>query len=289
MKKLFAIMMMFLAVPAFADGLNEELIAGSDKPEKATTLTEWKEKKAAERRAAEQAAAARAAQQQARQQAAAQTVSQQTAQPVAQKQAVSQSASRQQASQRSRAVSQKQPSQSVSSRSDSSALTHSAEADTLAFYVAPRLGYGDTITAGFDNPDARVFGAAFGAHITDAVRVEFEYANNKKAKMEKRAGFKNTYAQDNYALNAYYDFDSDSKLRPFVGAGVGLYRAKVATQENGIKETKTNKNYFASVQAGVSYALTRFVALEAMARYRMLNHGRHNQNLEGLGGVRFSF
>lgn len=124
----------------------------------------------------------------------------------------------------------------------------------------------------------------------DGIRVELEY-NYRKPTVRSQVtpyadaatrGFdaeKIKVSHDSAMINAYYDFDTDSKFRPYVGGGIGVARLKangkvasVATtagtteyEVNGLSRSKNNVAW--NLGAGVGYQLNENVVVDAGYRY----------------------
>ena len=63
-------------------------------------------------------------------------------------------------------------------------------------------------------------------------------------------------------LNAYYDIDTGTKFTPYVGAGIGMARLK-AKIDDETDFSKSKTTFAWQVGAGISYAMTENVSLDA--------------------------
>lgn len=101
-----------------------------------------------------------------------------------------------------------------------------------------------------------------------ALRTELEFIHN--------ADIKDRYTMDGwettsklrtqaYMLNFYYDFDTDSKFTPYVGAGVGYAKVKANLINNNINTSDNNLAW--QLGAGISYAMNDNLSIDAGYRY----------------------
>ena len=68
-------------------------------------------------------------------------------------------------------------------------------------------------------------------------------------------------------LNAYYDINTGTKFTPYVGAGIGYSHLKAKIHDVDFSESKSDNNFTWQIGAGVSYAMTDNIALDAGYRY----------------------
>ncbi len=145
----------------------------------------------------------------------------------------------------------------------------------------------------------------------DAVRTELEL--NIKQDAEKKfsevsedegddAGVETTklsVENNSVMINAYYDINTGTKLTPYVGAGIGMAHLKATAKYDDGKDSKSKNNFAWQVGAGVAYALTDNVALDAGYRYTdagdvKISDGESTNKYEAkshefLLGARYSF
>lgn len=138
------------------------------------------------------------------------------------------------------------------------------------------------------------FNLAVGAETklcnNDGVRVELEY-NYRKPTVKSMftpyhdSGDSILYADkvkvshDSMMVNAYYDFNTNTKFTPYVGGGIGVARLKANGKEAiaanvgktdfyGVDGLSRSKNNFAwNVGAGVGYQVNENVTIDAGYRY----------------------
>lgn len=111
-----------------------------------------------------------------------------------------------------------------------------------------------------------------------ALRTELEL--NLKSDAEKKyadewSTEKVSMENNSVMLNAYYDIDTGTRFTPYVGAGIGVSHLKgtykwssndTDIDENG-KYSKSKNNFTWQVGAGVAYALTDNISVDAGYRY----------------------
>lgn len=123
----------------------------------------------------------------------------------------------------------------------------------------------------------------------DGIRVELEY-NYRKPTVRSQVhpyadgtvkGFdaeKIKVSHDSVMINAYYDFDTNTKFTPYVSGGIGVARlkanGKVANVEHGATTTyeidglsRSKNNLAWNLGAGVGYQVNENVVVDAGYRY----------------------
>ncbi len=151
-------------------------------------------------------------------------------------------------------------------------LTTGANAADFQQYVALRGGYslGDVgvkiENVGVEdllNIDEDVYGlsVAYGLKKKD-FRAELELNWNEEAKM-KDGDYTAKWKDRSLSLNAYYDIPTNTKITPYVGAGVGVAFLRFKDFEEKHKSTE----FTWQVGAGVSYALNDKWNLDVGYRY----------------------
>ena len=122
------------------------------------------------------------------------------------------------------------------------------------------------------------------------LRIELEYAQNGNAE-KTILGEKEKFKSYAFFVNAYFDFETNSAFRPYVGAGIGGSRVKFGDK------SKNDAAY--NYSAGINYLLNDNVALDL--GYRFSNYADFEEKEllikteytayanEIMFGVRFSF
>lgn len=163
------------------------------------------------------------------------------------------------------------------------ACLFASNANALDFnqYVSGKLTYSDAShdvkwsnedgDAGKQKFDDNIWGGsvAYGVK-TGAVRTELEL--NMKQDAEKKLhedGDTTKISMENSSvmLNAYYDINTGTKFTPYVGAGIGYSHLKAKIHDVDFSESKSDNNFTWQIGAGVSYAMTDNLALDAGYRY----------------------
>ena len=172
------------------------------------------------------------------------------------------------------------------------------------FYATLRAGMGGTYgwdenkkTGKVENPVGAILSLSLGAYLTPNVRIDGEFAYHTKDDLysgkDTYIKGKGEYSQYDFGLNAYYDFNAGSKIRPFIGVGVWGVTSKVTSDiENTYGDTRdtsrSKTNVAVSGALGLAFQLTDLVTLEAMGRGRYIFNEKI-YNIEGLVGSRFRF
>lgn len=79
---------------------------------------------------------------------------------------------------------------------------------------------------------------------------------------------KNKVRMDTYMVNGYYDFRNSSDFTPYLTAGIGLAHLKNTQYLADLVDVSADTNNFAwGVGAGVKYAVTSNISIDASYRY----------------------
>ena len=150
-------------------------------------------------------------------------------------------------------------------------------ANELNPYVSAKLRYVD-MTSEYTEPgysfdvDDKVMGAsiAVGASIktnNGAIRAELEYNRNEDAEKTLYSVVKTEVETQSVMLNGYYDIDTGTKLTPYVGGGIGYSKVKGKMSVAGLSDSMDDNNFAWQLGAGVGYAITDNVTVDAGYRY----------------------
>ncbi len=191
-----------------------------------------------------------------------------------------------------------------------------ANAIELKQYVSGKLTYSDAShdikwvsedEAGTDKFSDNVFGGSLAYGVkTGAVRTELELnikQDAEKTYHDEDGSTKMSMENNSIMLNVYYDIDTGTKFTPYVGAGIGASRLKASLKYNDLdgafNGSKSKTNFAWQIGAGVSYAMTDNLALDAGYRYtdagevKWYNNDSNNEweakSHEFLLGARYSF
>lgn len=172
------------------------------------------------------------------------------------------------------------------------------------FYLSLHAGIGGTFgwdenktTGEVNNPIGAVLGLSIGAYLKPNVRLEGEFAYHTKDDLYSGKDVyitgKGEYSQYDFGANLYYDFNTHSDIRPFIGLGVWGISSKISSDiQNTYGDTRDTSrsvtNFAVSGALGISYQVNSTVTLEAMTRARYI-FSEDIYNLEGLVSSRFSF
>lgn len=129
------------------------------------------------------------------------------------------------------------------------------------------------------------------------LRVELEYGiySKTKSKESARSGSVSLSAEQDFNvqtvfMNLYYDFDTGTRLTPYIGAGAGLAlidsKGKIGVTGPGggsFSSSHSNTNFAWNVGVGLEYALTDTISLDA--GYRFVGLGKAKTGTVHLGGL----
>lgn len=197
-----------------------------------------------------------------------------------------------------------------------SIFAFNANAMDVSPYVSAKLKYTisepevDFTKTGGDkfDVDDKVFGGAVALGLSTklpagAIRAELEYNKSADAKKTHAAAVDDIIGSaafkvetQSFMLNGYYDFDTNTQIKPYVGAGIGYTKLKGSAKFDGESMGSMDDNTFTwQIGAGVGYALNNNITIEA--GYRYVNYGDFKEDdvkLESkaheiLAGVRYNF
>ena len=152
---------------------------------------------------------------------------------------------------------------------------------------------------GLGEDSQHVWGTSFAAGVANgAIRTEIEWHRNTAARLSNtrvRTYFGEAEADGNKTkiktnailLNAYYDFDMGSAFTPYIGAGIGYGKTKIAMaryeDEWLTKRTTSHTNITWQIGAGVAYALNDNVSVDV--GYRYIDYGKFDKKFIADGFV----
>lgn len=162
----------------------------------------------------------------------------------------------------------------------------------------------DTDTTKFKNTHKGVFGGgvAVGYDFNDQyqlpVRIDFsaKFRSNAESNQTFTDDFansesiKNKVRMDTYMVNGYYDFYNSSDFTPYLTAGIGMSHLKHNISDEEGETMSANSNNFAwGVGAGVKYAITSNISIDASYRYidggKVTNSKTENWSDDGASGT----
>lgn len=167
--------------------------------------------------------------------------------------------------------------------------------------IVTGTNFGTEVTRNFQSYDdsKRVWGTSFAAGVSyglegGAIRTELEWQRNTAARMNNTIASydgvgdaeteKTKIKTHAYMLNAYYDFDTCTKFTPYVGAGIGLAKTKIARHGEydgpfmrGGEGTVKHTGIAWQIGAGIAYALNDNVSVDV--GYRYIDYGKFKDSL----------
>ena len=155
-----------------------------------------------------------------------------------------------------------------------------AHAQERSWYVRGDLGGGFNgqfdKNRGLDLKDSAFGAAGVGYDLGNGLRFEGEMTYTK-ADVEKASGDASTLGG---FANVVYDFNTPGRVKPFVGAGVGVARVKL--DSGPVDDSDTGFAYQA--KAGVSYKVNARLTAEAAYRYQRVDDLKFGSGGYGANG-----
>lgn len=175
------------------------------------------------------------------------------------------------------------------------AFASSASALEVSPYVSAKLSYdwakNDAIwgRSGGNDLKRKLHKNTWGGHyaagaISGPVRAEIEWNHYKDVKRKIPQLNKKIRLQNNILLlNAYYDINTCTPWTPYVGAGMGVAMLKYTEKatDSNYKGNWKAYNFAWQIGAGVTYELTRNIALDG--GYRYINAGAADNHRTSAG------
>ena len=94
--------------------------------------------------------------------------------------------------------------------------------------------------------------------------------------------WKNSVEAHSLMINLYYDFDTGTKFNPYFVGGIGLARVEGKVDDIDESYSKKATNFAWQLGAGVAYALTDNISIDA--GYRYTDMGDVTKTISGPGG-----
>ena len=164
-------------------------------------------------------------------------------------------------------------------------ITINAQAMELTPYVSAKLKYTNIDTKlkepGFSmSMNDNVKGGSFAVGISQKTeagdfRAELEYTLNENAKDDLLGVLKAEFKTQAVMLNTYYDIKTQTKLRPYIGYGIGFSRVKGTLSVDGFSASAQKNNLAWQMGGGFGYNITDHTTLDT--GYRYMNYGSFSQ------------
>ncbi len=126
-----------------------------------------------------------------------------------------------------------------------------------------------------------------------SIRAELEYSKKADSKKSYTEFYGDKYSTkietQTYMINAYYDFDTGTKITPYVMGGIGYAKLKAKDQYWSEEYGKSllNKTKFAwQIGAGASYNINNHLSVDAGYRYIDYGNAAASETVD-LGGDEF--
>jgi len=159
------------------------------------------------------------------------------------------------------------------------------------FYAGAHVGVGTSLgwPNGLNDLVVPVGGLTIGTYLDDNVRADAEFLYHGEGKLAKLNNGEVKYKQYNLGANIYYDINTGSLMKPFIGAGVWGVQGKTSAKLNERSSLMSGVKLGLSISAGITRPITDEFTFVAMARARYIFSKEGIYNLEGLFGVQYHF
>jgi opacity protein-like surface antigen len=141
-----------------------------------------------------------------------------------------------------------------------------------------------------DKESGKLFSVKIGAEFMDRWRFDVgyrqyesqDYTTDSFRPPTPTFFYKSTIKSKAVMATVYYDFYKYKKIEFYGGAGVGVSRSKVSTNDTVVEGTGSETNFSWQVELGTDYSLTDSLVLNVGLRY--VDLGKTKIDLQGIGG-----
>lgn len=135
-----------------------------------------------------------------------------------------------------------------------------------------------------NNKELNSLRVAAGVKLFDALRTELELGMNTGTRVS-WDDIENSTFSNALLVNAYYDFDTHTGFKPYIGAGIGIAELEYKNEDwiTGLVFKDKGTNFAYQFGAGVSYDFNKHFSLDV--GYRYTNYGVFKKATTALGGV----
>ncbi len=95
--------------------------------------------------------------------------------------------------------------------------------------------------------------------------------------------------QLSFMANVYHDFLPGSRIRPYIGAGLGAVDVDVTASLGGFAASASDTEFVYQLMAGLTFEATQNIAIDAEYRYTEVDTSPNVENHAILIGTRFKF
>ena len=131
-------------------------------------------------------------------------------------------------------------------------------------------------------------GADFqGIRAEDGIRAEIEYAYRalkSKTSVEEGVAGKEKFGMQTYMLNGYYDFATGTKVKPYIGAGLGLADVKLKYQDPDDLISISKTKFAWNLNAGIGMEVSKNMVIDLGYRYLQVEDFKKDF---GVGSLKF--
>lgn len=141
-------------------------------------------------------------------------------------------------------------------------------------YISGNVGFGfrpdgdiSSSTLPFENDPAFVVNGAIGIELQQMFRVEGEIGYHVNTADQGNSGVDWTFRTLSFMANGYFDFPTQSPVRPYVGAGVGIAVIELEAESGGSSASEDDGVGAFQFMAGVGFEISPKAVLNFGYRY----------------------
>ena len=149
-----------------------------------------------------------------------------------------------------------------------------AQNQPQSMYLSGNIGFGirpdadiSISTRPFENDPAFVINGAIGMEVTPMIRIEGEIGAHFNTADQGGTGNDWTFRTLSFMGNGYFDFPTQSPLRPYVGAGLGFANIELEVESGGFTATEDDWVTAVQLMAGLGYDISPRASLNFGYRY----------------------
>lgn len=173
-------------------------------------------------------------------------------------------------------------------------FSFSAQAGEMKPYASVKAVYSwekaktdDGQESGSETFKAPGLNVAVGINLKDSIRLEGEYGYRAlKSKLDPSGGIigKEKFGIQTYMLNGYYDFATGTKIKPYIGAGLGLADVKLKYQDPDDLISISKTKFAWNLNAGIGMEVTKNMVIDLGYRYLQVEDFKKDF---GVGSLKF--
>ncbi len=160
-------------------------------------------------------------------------------------------------------------------------------ASVKAVYSWEKAKTDDGQESGSETFKAPGLNVAVGVNLKNGIRLEGEYGYRAlKSKTDASGGIigKEKFGIQTYMLNGYYDFATGTKVKPYIGAGLGLADVKLKYQDPDDLISISKTKFAWNLNAGIGMEVSKNMVIDLGYRYLQVEDFKKDF---GVGSLKF--